>query len=427
MEQKYLHTLSGQEVHEDDINLVSDNASLADDRVLAELLRLAPFTAAPVAKAILPHAIEGPGDGTNDPNHPTARSTGLADATVNILPYRAIVGSRDTAASIGGKANWRDIRSGIFAGASSLGTPFQLPVTAADPRWDLIYSKVTVDKNDPAVTRNVRDGVTGVVSTPDLVITQQTTVETFVLNGAEAATPVRPAVPADSGDEFHIPIAYVLVVHPHTLTSIIPQDRIHEAHPIAGLARSVGMQSLEPARSLYDPAGAVEANTPWTTGNARPEAYLPPSMSGGASRLVAMKWDGSTQSHGLNVVTVLDDSIDWRNRLFKTKLVASDGAFIWQDGGGGVVPSHALNVEGTNKTDRMGQGFEDDGTAAVGTAGAIVARVTNAELSVIAAGAGITLFVDLADGKLKLLTGSTNPQVRLFAWVEASAPFGNFS
>ena len=52
--ERFALTQNGQEVEQSDINALSDAGGLADDHVLAELLRLAPFSGNGVSKAILP-------------------------------------------------------------------------------------------------------------------------------------------------------------------------------------------------------------------------------------------------------------------------------------------------------------------------------------------------------------------------------------
>ena len=52
--ERFALTQNGQEVEQSDINALSDAGGLADDHVLAELLRLAPFSGSGASKAILP-------------------------------------------------------------------------------------------------------------------------------------------------------------------------------------------------------------------------------------------------------------------------------------------------------------------------------------------------------------------------------------
>src|ERR1700719_1812588 len=100
---------NGVEVEQGDINLLGSVGGLADDHVLAELLRLAPFSGT-VAKAVLPF-------GHTQSAAPTVAPNG-ASGSVVVSPFRVIVGSRDTTANIGVRANWNDLRSGICAGAT---------------------------------------------------------------------------------------------------------------------------------------------------------------------------------------------------------------------------------------------------------------------------------------------------------------------
>ena len=140
MEPRFQISQNGQELQKDDVNLVAHEAALADDRVLAELLRLAPFDGQRVAKAILPFGHAGAAGPTVAPNGPTG--------SVLISPFRAVIGSRSPV-QVGAKDCWRDIRSAIFTAG-----PFALtsivgfnPNPTSTPRWDLVCAAVAVDAN----------------------------------------------------------------------------------------------------------------------------------------------------------------------------------------------------------------------------------------------------------------------------------------
>ncbi len=134
----YQHELDGQEVEQEDINLLGRTGGLADDRVLAELLRLAPFDGTNTAKAILPFALRAADSGTVVPNGATG--------SVRILPFRAIIGSR-TSIATDPLAAWRDIRSSVYSqttGSGALGAAAAFaPNTTTTPRWDLVYAAFT--------------------------------------------------------------------------------------------------------------------------------------------------------------------------------------------------------------------------------------------------------------------------------------------
>src|SRR5690606_5860161 len=184
MEEQFKAPLNGLEIHIEDVDLWSKNAALADDRVLAELLQLAPFTAGEPAKAILPYgkALVVP--------------SGSDDSTVRVRPFRAIVGSRDTVANIGHKDNWHDVRSALHIPNVS-GQQYrnvQLSATASNNRWDLIWCRVEADIPSATKPRYVKSSG-GTVISQNLIATKITTVTIGVNEGTEAASPVGPNLP----------------------------------------------------------------------------------------------------------------------------------------------------------------------------------------------------------------------------------------
>src|SRR5262245_59795698 len=111
MEATYRREFLGQAVSTGDLVTMAENAGLADDHVLAELLRLPPFDGTTVAKAIIPFGIEGPQGAGFVPNRQIVQGSGAADGKIRVLPFRAIIGSRDEIVVGGEKKTWRDIRS----------------------------------------------------------------------------------------------------------------------------------------------------------------------------------------------------------------------------------------------------------------------------------------------------------------------------
>lgn len=353
----YQHLLDGQEVEQEDINLLGRTGGLADDRVLAELLRLAPYDGANVVKAILPFAHQSSSWGTVVPNGATA--------TARVLPFRAIVGAR-TAVTMNPLEAWRDIRSAVFAattGGGALGAAVAFaPNTAGAPRWDLVYAAFAPDSNGGSRTRYVRDPATGAVSSPTVVTTlvQQLTIR--VAQGTPSATPAPPPPPADGGGTFYIPLAYVRIDASFSATStILPQDILCIA-PIVSLSRVAGSFAVQPANHQFAPGGtaltAARLGTWGAAANQRPPFYLPPEMVGGESRVIAIDFSvPQNQSHA-GVLAVVDDSRDWRNRIFRwTCFVrgAPNGTvagFAWQ------VPTPAQNIVPSARAGGVGQDMQ---------------------------------------------------------------------
>src|SRR6266487_1281647 len=149
MERKYQHTVNGQEVESSDINLIADDAALADDRVFAELFRMKPYdsvTNPNLSKAILPYS-EG---ATVQPNG--------ASGSVRIYPCRPMIAAKVNA-SVDAKDNWRGIRSTVYVG--NLTGPYITQSLAANTsgvawRWDTIYLRVDKDAAETSVTRYVK-------------------------------------------------------------------------------------------------------------------------------------------------------------------------------------------------------------------------------------------------------------------------------
>jgi len=413
MEDQYQHTVQGQAVQQEDLNILGENAALADDRVLGELLRMEP-TIGYKSRGILPFALNSTEDaGGNPANGAIVFTYGVANATVSVRGFRAVIGSRDIT------KGWRDIRTALlpYAGSNKV-----LAATAANDRWDLIYARVDIDIDQAAVERYVKAS-DGSVTKQNIAVRKHTTVTIDVVQGVEAATPTRPAVPSDTASAFYIPLAWVYLTHPHTSSSVIPDNAIHEAAPVLPiLPRAASVATLRPADGNYKANGAVATQDPWGSGY-RPYAHLPSNMVGQEGLIVAMHWDHTVPrySHGLNTIVVVDASRDWRNRVFRWQAVADAGYFPWAAGS---VPSHGKSAA-AYRADGFGQSFSNDAAAIVGLAGGMVSRITPTELSSLAASSFINLFVDYATGELKVQTGATCPHVALFLWIDATAPNTN--
>lgn len=421
MESQYQHTVNGQEVQQDDLNAMGEAGALADDRVLAELLRLAPYDSG-AAKAIVPFHIDGADVASWDPNDATIVPSGSADSKVRINPFRAVVGSR-TAIGTDAKKAWRDIRSALLVGATTLYQETQLAVTAANHRIDLIYAQVNVDVNAAAVSRYVKTA--GGSGSASLISTiKQTTVQIGVVQGAEAGSPTRPALPADSGSAYYIPLAYVHLQHPHTLVTAIDPDWIEEVAPISMLSRALGASSLRPANMCHKIGGIIEGG--WAP--YRPALYLPPSMVGGQSIVIPI----NTTVFSAGTTKVIDDSIDWRKRVFRWQVQRLSGSFSWLKLGGVDAPS-VVNATaaklGAAWMVGFGQSFEDDGTAQAGVAGGMAALLSNNNLTEFCASIGDYVAIIARDSDGALVAKTSNPAPSgggsVFLWLDASGPDGN--
>jgi hypothetical protein len=434
----YQHELDGQEVEQEDLNLLGRTAGLADDRVLAELVRLTPGDGTNVAKAILPFAHRGSNWGTLVPNGATA--------TARVLPFRAIIGSR-TAVSTSPVDAWRDIRSAVYAattGANALGAAVAFaPNTAGQPRWDLVYLAFTPDGNGASRTRYVRDPGTGALSSPTVVTTLVQQLTVLVAAGTPSATPAPPPAPQDGGGTFYIPLAYVRIDGAFNATSTLLPSDILSIAPIVSLSRASGGISLQPANHQFAVGGAALRAYRLADGGAstpRPNFFLPPDMVGGESRLVALDFSTGNPSHPL-VLGIIDDTRDWRNRIFRWTVFAKAtpngtvGGFAWGSPAAppNLVPSaRALGV-GQDIQFGFGQSFVsdvNDPPLSGGLAMLVSPAVANANppSAMSQVNETIGLLVDAADGKLKLYTrANANPRLVMLVWLEASAPYPNWA
>lgn len=307
MESKFFLSTNGQQVVQSDFNTIGDVAGLADDRIFAELFKMRPYDGTTTARGIIPSGQSPTGVYTN----PLVASNG-ATGSVLVNPFRAFVGSR-TLATTDGKANFRDIRSGLCVGATALTQQVSLSANASgNGRWDLVYATVAVDANSTGVTRKIKDPTTKVISSSSLVVTLQTTVALSVIQGTASATPTFPLAPSDAGSSYNIPIAYIWVPNGFTVSTVIPTSRILIVAPFMNLSSTTGAKNLSIATvNQFTNLDTTGQNT-WNATNA--STFLPP-VTGGESLilLVDARTTGGKHPSG----TVLDNSRDWRNRYWK--------------------------------------------------------------------------------------------------------------
>lgn len=411
MESQYQHTVEGQEVGQEDINLLGENAALADDRVLAELLRVPPaYAAAEVVKGIMRAGFDDYRGPSRTSQYSVVQSSGSV-LTVTVCPFRAVVGTRTVVA---GKEGLRDIRSAVYADPSTTSHAVVLDATAGNHRWDLIYARVDIDADQAAETRYVK-GVDGAVAAQSVVTQVMTEVSIAVVEGTEAASPTRPALPSDGGGSYYIPLAYVLLAHPSS-GGVIPAYRIQEVAPIIQIASAAGGAPLAPCNQLFESDGLNNAD--WTVADGRPRTFLPPTMCGSIRRVVGLAWGASGDDVPLDSVAILDDSIDWRNRLIKTtfSVFGDNLAFSWGEGSE-PTPLQDSFVE-------MASTFNDNNTYGglipAGSFGA-VADVTPTRHG-ITASSRVILYVD-SGGRLCVQVSATSPGRGIVFWIEASGPW----
>lgn len=421
MENRFQHTINGQSVLQADLNVMGEAASLADDRVFAELFRMQPYDGSTVRKGILPAGHAGNAYAVNF----LVRSN-AGGARVN--PFRAFVGTR-TAVAGDPKKNWRDIRSAIAVGATTLETNVQFSANASgSPRWDLIYAAVAVDASTASVTRKVKNPTTKVVAGQSIVTQLATTVTLDVQQGTPAASPSWPALPTDAAGVYYIPIAYVRIANGFNALSNFLMMDLAVVAPTLKFAHGA---KVEPADSLYTAGGAALTAAriqAWGNTGVRPDFFLPPTAVGGSSLLVALDLRTGNLSHPADSVV---DSRDWRGRVCRWTAMAGSASmqFAWNaDASASTTPSFqttptplvqtfagATNDVLVGMASPRGSGVADD----------LVAYVEGSKLQHMSDAATVTLYADSTTGALKYRSTGA-PNCKLFVWIDFSAPIDGY-
>lgn len=403
---------NGQQVIKDDFEAIGETAGLADDRVFAEILRLAPYSGT-VSRGILPFGHTTSGDlATVEPNGATGK--------VLVRPFRAVIGSR-TASGTDSLKNWRDVRSAIHYGSSSTVVGTELSLTAnmsADARWDLVYAAVSVDSNSSPSIRKVKDPVTKVITDESVSLFLQTVVSVGVSVGTTSPTPTMAAGPADGAGTYYIPLAWVRVPAGFTSTSTVLPSDIAESSHVVSLSRTAGVSSLRPS-SRAATATTAQQQT-WGSTGTRPTLWMPSSMRGAETLVIPV--DTSVDSDG----AILDDSVDWRHRLcrFTIALAPSGTSPVWAGGAAFSPYSYLTTLTASSNYTVSGVGH----TCAADVAGkAFAALVAGEDIAVLPNGTKIGVYCDLSTGALKLHIDGAVGSLLALVWLELTAPFTNRS
>ena len=421
-ENAYQPSQSGQEVQQGDVSQLGTTSGLADDHVFAELLRLAPYNGATVAKAIMPAGFKG------SPDPGVVVPSGRNDGSVAVNPFRAIVGSRNTVAAppsdlstdSDALANWRDIRSGVFVGsATDLVQAFALaPNSSGNPRWDLAYAAIVPDTSGPSVQRRVKNPTSGNITVVTVPAYIYSPVTVAILTGTPGATPALPTLPADGAGTYNIPIAYIRVPNGFSSTSTVATQDIRST-TVNGVMDYVDVRGglkAKPCNGNNDEnstfnAGGTFAWNPATTGS-RPGPWLAPDWIGGSVFLANIdNVTGGSFSHASS--GIVDSSIDWRQRWVKVTGVESTPKFGTDPSAttGPTMPYGALVP-----IISLGNSCIADNVLISGCATVWGTTV---------GGATVGLVVQMGTGNLLwYVTGS--PAARFSLWIEATGQFPNF-
>lgn len=413
-EDQYQVLNNGQAFQTQDANLLGLVAGLADDRALAELLRVKAYGGS-VLKYILPF-----GDGNLGKNG-TVIPTGSGNGSVFVNPFRAIIGPT-TAEGTDSKKSWRDIRSGLFMGSPTArqGLVNFSNNSSGNPRWDLVQAVVTRDANGTSQSRKVKDPTTKVISTVSTVVQLVQTVTVSVVAGTPGASPTFPSPTADSSSTFYIPLAYVRIPNGFNASSTIGASDIANVPSVAPISRAGGAASAQVANGMYAAGGVVLSSAnqgSWGSGGLanRPHNFTPSEHFGCEMVNVFV----TTKSENGQVVNadVLDDR-DWRGRrcvAFVCCTPTGGNDFAQNAPGNDNLESlfsAGGQTFGAHSSLQFGQTIIQEPTAANK---GYCCRWTNTTLSTLGATNEIGVYCDLADsGKLKFHKVNT-PSIR--AWI----------
>lgn len=418
MEKKFQVPSNGQAVITDDLNLLGETAALADDRLLADFLRLTPYDGT-ARKAVIPygHATSG-----RAPLVDVAGATG----SVNVYPFRAIIGSR-TFAGASVLDNWRDIRSAVVVG-STLGVLYKQVSFAANasgnPRWDLVYAAVAVEADSATVTRKVKDPTSKVIASQSVVVTKTNTVTIGVTTGTPGASPTPPAITADSGGTYYIPLAYVRVPNGFTAASTVDIKDIAVVAPVATLSPVTGASTSRIANSHNKIGGSLITTAKMQSWGANSVANYPKYWAGGASGVgceslqfyVNLTTGSLSHANG----DIIDDSRDWGRRITRwwVSLEPTGGSVgpVWSLSGG--APTGVQNGGSAAQSLIIGMGSSfviDTNRRVLGVVGGTATTLNMAN------GTNFGLDVD-GFGRLVLnFTGA--PNCGFYVWIDFSGPF----
>jgi hypothetical protein len=275
-------------------------------------------------------------------------------------------------------------------------------------------------------TRYLKDPATKVVTSSSLPTSHYDAVTVAVIAGTPSATPAAPATPADSGSSYVIPLAYVRVPNGagEGSGSAIAARDILDACNVLPLSRVTGAATMR--ASSTNAALSAAQLAAWANGSHRPGHHAPASMVGAESRIIMLDLlDASSSNWSHASDGIVDDSIDWRNRFFKWRAYADTGtaSFVSDPGAGviGRVPVADGSVPGSTNASGVGQSFADD--VAASKRGALYVAQTG-NMTVLAGATTVRLYVDATDGALRVLVSGA-PLVKLWVWLDASAPFAN--
>lgn len=422
MEKHFYISIAGQEVEVSDLNLISDNASYAVDRALSELLRMRQTD-----RGVIPAGYSAENPTTVAGAYPAGVivPTNAADSQVQIRSFRAVIGS----SAFGGGSDPLLGRQGIRSAIYTANEKLQLAaVSGSLNRVDLIYARVDVPVPDAQVTRYIKNA-SDVVSAQSLSVTESARVTVGIVQGnttAYGGVLIRPVVPADSGSSYYITLGYVQLQGPTTLTSTVNKFCIQEAFPPLTIAPANGTSRLLPA-SINARSDMVFAFPFGVSFPLRHRSFIPPSVSGVESRMLAIRV-GAAADSTVNPAgnTILDTSIDWRRRIFRMLVAPTTltNTFAWDPNGGSSSVNPYSGGAGYDAA-TIPLWFMGESLFTGATGGYGIARFdSNRFPALIPAGSSCSLYVDMSTGNLGCAV-SGPATYNLTIWLEASGYYPN--
>lgn len=299
----------GLEFADEDINLLGAVAARAEDRVFDEMLRPQPYgvnlgdgvnTFGGIDRFIIPGgSIERP--------FPFIQSSGSANGSVDVGPFRAVigpatpVGTSPTAAFTGSVSGMYVPQNGTWRQTFALA-----PNSSGNPRIDAVVAYIYPDSPSANVGAIAKDPTTGAVTSTSVPVSRRALVTVSVVTGTPAVSPAMPTASDVAGPPagYAIVLAYIYIPTGFTALTAVNPLWIREWAKV----HRPGVPSL---------CGAAYDQALWTSASlARPDKFIPPGFQGFATKILRF---------GTATDQILDDNIDWRDRIFQISASYVDG------------------------------------------------------------------------------------------------------
>ncbi|MFI5229212.1 MAG: hypothetical protein ACHQWU_09095 [Gemmatimonadales bacterium] len=297
----------GQGYNTPDVQLKHDVLAHADDRVYEAML-----TPPAAGKQITPVGVE---TATYNPRL-LLQPSGTA-GKVTLQPCLLVAGSALAAVGLSGLL--QSALDSLAFGANSSG----------NPRIDLVY--VTLSRTapqvaispppasvayvgiGPAVTgagpfqpRPIKDTTSGQVSNKSINLYDLVTVQLNILAGTPAGSPVAPALPADGAGSYNFSIAQVAIANGYAAGAAIAQASITPTWTGGWIPPQL-VRGNDHVLSLYAGSANEKPSTPIS------------SRWGALHKVVLICKVLSTTPTAIGSAVVIDNSIDWRQRVITGK------------------------------------------------------------------------------------------------------------